>query len=188
VKKSISRREVLGNIVCAGAGALLAVGKTSAQSGSLKVADRLVEIGLAQLSPHTICLSIVPTENNQRTSIPDDGSLTSHARRPPSITFSNLAQDRRIPFGDLTVTVSPDPLAVSVFERRRLAQRLVIDKQTGAVSFEISSPVLALGEGGPQFDRRGNKDEMRNGQGGYRLRIILTALQGGVEVRSSRFD
>ncbi len=30
--------------------------------------------------------------------------------------------------------------------------------------------MLGLGEGGPQFDRRGSADRMRSGQGGYRLR------------------
>ena len=30
-------------------------------------------------------------------------------------------------------------------------------------------PLLGLGEGGPQFDRRGAIDEMRSGQGGYKL-------------------
>lgn len=30
-------------------------------------------------------------------------------------------------------------------------------------------PLLGLGEGGPQFDRKGSVDPMRSGQGGYRL-------------------
>ena len=168
--RSVSRRKVLGNIACAGAGALLAKGSISAQSGDLKIADRLVEIGVTQLSPQTIRLSIVPLEQAQRTSLLDDGSIVQQAWRPAGYTLRNLEHERQIPFGDLAVGVSPDPLSISVFERRRLAQRLVIDRQTGTVSFDISSPVLGLGEGGPQFDRRGQKDEMRNGQGGYRLR------------------
>ena len=31
-------------------------------------------------------------------------------------------------------------------------------------------PLLGFGEGGPQFDRKGTTDRMRNGQGGYQLR------------------
>ena len=31
-------------------------------------------------------------------------------------------------------------------------------------------PLLGFGEGGPQFDRKGIVDRMRNGQGGYQLR------------------
>ena len=32
------------------------------------------------------------------------------------------------------------------------------------------APLFGLGEGGPQFDRRGSVDRMRSGQGGYQLR------------------
>ena len=43
--------------------------------------------------------------------------------------------------------------------------------QTGAMTFALGgSPLLGLGEGGPQFDRRGSTDGMRSGQGGYQLR------------------
>ena len=44
-------------------------------------------------------------------------------------------------------------------------------RETGAFTFHLGDgPVLGLGEGGPQFDRRGSADRMRSGQGGYRLR------------------
>ena len=44
-------------------------------------------------------------------------------------------------------------------------------RQTGSFAFHLGDgPVLGLGEGGPQFDRRGSVDRMRSGQGGYRLR------------------
>jgi alpha-glucosidase (family GH31 glycosyl hydrolase) len=170
VVRSISRRKVLGDIVCAGAGAFLASGRISAQSGDITIVGRPVEIGLTQLSPQTIRLSIVPVEKGQPTSIPDDGSIVQQAWRPSGERFRSLGHERQITFGDLAVAFSPDPMSISVFERRRLVQRLVIDRKTGSVSFDISGPVLGLGEGGPQFDRRGQKDEMRNGQGGYRLR------------------
>jgi alpha-glucosidase/alpha-D-xyloside xylohydrolase len=53
----------------------------------------------------------------------------------------------------------------------RVVQRLRIDRQTGALSFRLTgSPVLGLGEGGPQFDRRGSTIGTRSGQGGYQLR------------------
>src|SRR5206468_11317453 len=44
------------------------------------------------------------------------------------------------------------------------------DPATGKVTFRIGDgPVLGLGTGGPQFDKRGNLDAMRSGQGGFRL-------------------
>jgi len=171
VGRSISRREVLGNIVSAGAGALLAGGSVSAQSANIRIADQPVEIGLAQLSPHTIRISFVPLGNGQLESIPRDGSIIEPAWAPPTTRISNLSSQRRISFGKIGVTIFPNPLTIDIHESQRLVQRLIIDNQKGAISFELGTgPVLGLGEGGPQFDRRGNKDEMRNGQGGYRLR------------------
>ena len=73
--RPISRREVLGNIVSAGAGALLVGGKVSAQPDNLRIADQPVEIGLAQLSPHTIRISIARLENGQVAAMPNDGSM-----------------------------------------------------------------------------------------------------------------
>ena len=169
--RSISRREVLGNIVSAGAGTLLAGGKISAQPATIRIADQPVEIDLAQLSPHTIRVSIVPLENGQLKSIPNDGSIVEQAWAPPTTRINTLSRKQQISFGKLGVTISPDPLMIVIYESQRLVQRLMIDSQKGNISFDISdSPVLGIGEGGSQFDRRGHKDEMRNGQGGYRLR------------------
>lgn len=53
----------------------------------------------------------------------------------------------------------------------RQIQRLRIDQQTGSITFRTGDkPLLGLGEGGRQFDRRGARDPMRSGQGGYSLR------------------
>ena len=50
-------------------------------------------------------------------------------------------------------------------------QTLTLDRDDSTVSFAIgSAPIFGLGEGGPQFDRRGTVYPSRNGQGGYQLR------------------
>jgi alpha-glucosidase/alpha-D-xyloside xylohydrolase len=76
----------------------------------------------------------------------------------------------RLQRGDLNVEVTPD-LVIRVRKGKRIIQQLRADPKAGTLSFLFGSgPVLGLGEGGPQFDRKGTVDEMRNGQGGYRLR------------------
>ena len=74
--------------------------------------------------------------------------------------------------GDSRVTVSGSPPTIRIEAKDgRLVQRLRVDAQTGSLVFDLGEgPVLGLGEGGPQFDRRGSADRMRSGQGGYRLR------------------
>jgi alpha-glucosidase/alpha-D-xyloside xylohydrolase len=150
----------------------LASGKISAQAETLlRIADRPVEIGLAQLSPHTIRIQIVPLENSELESIPSDGAIVEQAWAAPTTRLKTLSNRQRISFGRLEAVISPDPLTILINENQRLVQRLVIDKQKGAISFDISAgPLRGLGEGGTQFDLRGHKDEMRTGQGGYRLR------------------
>jgi alpha-glucosidase/alpha-D-xyloside xylohydrolase len=70
------------------------------------------------------------------------------------------------------LTASPEPLTIRVESPDgRLIQEIRVDGGTGSFSFHLGDgPVFGLGEGGPQFDRRGSADRMRSGQGGYRLR------------------
>jgi alpha-glucosidase/alpha-D-xyloside xylohydrolase len=74
--------------------------------------------------------------------------------------------------GNLNIAVSHDPLAFTITSAEgKPLQKLKVDETSGVLSFETGdAPLLGLGEGGPQFDRRGSTDEMGNGQGGYKLR------------------
>jgi alpha-glucosidase/alpha-D-xyloside xylohydrolase len=76
--------------------------------------------------------------------------------------------------GDLRIEVSPDPLALVIRDARGDAvQHLIVNRETGVLAFDTgNAPLLGLGEGGPQFDRRGSMDRMRSGQGGYQLRTF----------------
>jgi alpha-glucosidase/alpha-D-xyloside xylohydrolase len=73
--------------------------------------------------------------------------------------------------GELTLSVAFDPLGVTTKNVKGLViQRITVDQKTGNVSFMTGdSPLFGLGEGGPQFDRRGSVDQMKSGQGGYKL-------------------
>jgi alpha-glucosidase/alpha-D-xyloside xylohydrolase len=73
--------------------------------------------------------------------------------------------------GNLEVLVSPSPLSFTITNSEgQTIQQLSIEEETGVVSFFTGeSPLLGLGEGGPQFDRRGSTDRMKSGQGGYHL-------------------
>ena len=168
LKRSISRREVLGSLARRH-GRFAFEGRATAQVAGLTIAGRPVELALTSVSPDTIRLSLVPIENKL---IVDDGVLSEAARRlTPPAPFSTSAPPG-IPLGNLIVKVEREPLSLTVSDKAaRLIQKLRIDQQTGAIFFNLGDrPVLGFGEGGPQFDRRGSKDEMRNGQGGYRLR------------------
>src|SRR6185503_9570543 len=172
MSKHISRREVLRAISSAGAGAALGAGTLSAQETGLRVRGRAVEIAVAPVSAHTVRISLAPIENGRTQPIKSDGSLVELAATSQASRFTALTRGESVRCGELLVKLTPDPLTIRIeASDGRLVQQLRVDTQTGSVYFVLGNgPLLGLGEGGPQFDRRGSTDRMRSGQGGYRLR------------------
>src|SRR5205085_4882309 len=86
-------------------------------------------------------------------------------------TVRTFAGTRNVKCGGLTVKLIADPFTIRVEgQGGRLIQQLQPDPATGKVTFFTGdAPVLGLGPGGPQFDKRGNLDRMGSGQGGFRL-------------------
>ncbi len=171
--KSISRRDALKSLGSASAGALLNSPQALLeQNAAIRVAGRPVEIAVTSVSSQTARLSIAPIENGKPQPIPQDGSLTAQTWPKPVARLTTLAAERSVRCGALRVKLSPEPLTIRVETADgRLVQQLRLDQRTGALHFLVGdAPVLGFGEGGPQFDRRGETYTNRNGQGGYRLR------------------
>jgi alpha-glucosidase (family GH31 glycosyl hydrolase) len=163
----LSRRTLLKG---AGAAALAGTTRAAAQERGVRVAGRTVEVHVALAGEHTLRVSIVPIENGGPAAIVNDGALQARnwpkpARIVPSARGTDLSR------GHFQVHVSGDPLSVRITTAGRLTQLLRVDGASGALTFSLGhGPVFGLGEGGPQFDRRGAIDRMRSGQGGYQLR------------------
>jgi alpha-glucosidase/alpha-D-xyloside xylohydrolase len=166
---SLSRRDALRQLGTAGAGIAFGSGILRGRAAPVTVAGRPVEVVISSISPATVRISLLPIEGAAVRAVPDDGALVEAAgghvegRGRDAIT---------VPAGRLVVRVTADPPVVHVSTREgRLIQRLTLDGREPVVSFLVGEgPLLGLGEGGPQFDRKGSIDPMRNGQGGYRLR------------------
>ncbi len=169
----ISRRMALKGLGVSGATVCMAAsGEAAAEQDALKVAGKAVEVRVTPIGPQIVRISVVPIENGQPQPIPSDGSLVPLEENSPSFRTSRLVMPQEFACGDSHVNLSLDPWVVRIEGKDgRLVQRLRLDVQTGVLSFDLGDgPVLGLGEGGPQFDRRGSVDRMRSGQGGYRLR------------------
>ena len=161
---SISRRRWLH-----AAGAALAARTAAAQS--LQVAGHDAEIQIVSVSPHTFRLTVYPLEEGKPGALADDGSLVA-TTWPEPVARLRTATPQTITAGDLRIQFLPDRLGFSIQTAAGdKVQFLQIDGATGGLTFDTgSAPLLGLGEGGPQFDRRGSQDRMRSGQGGYQLR------------------
>lgn len=130
-----------------------------------------IEIQLSPVSAHTFRLSILPFRNGQPDVIPWNGTLLQKSWGPVIAKLTGKFGSETVRCGGLSIEVTGEPLSflIQTAGGQRI-QQLSVDRETGIVSFDTgNSPLLGLGEGGPQFDRRGSTDSMISGQGGYEL-------------------
>ena len=153
--------------ICAG----LLTSRKQVQAEPLRVVGRAVELHVSPVSANTFRLSVLPVANGVLQPIPANGSLVYESSAEPIATIRNAGSDRTLTTGRFNIVISPNPLVITVkTAEREVLQKLTLSKETGALSFLLpETPLLGLGQGGPQFDRRGSKDAMHSGQGGYRL-------------------
>lgn len=166
MKKDISRRETIKILGITTAAGLLRPSWVLASDDDVLVGGRPVEIAVTPISRYATRITL-SNKGSAASALTADGALA-----PQFVSRAAAGTHSVAPANHLAVKTSHNPL---IFEVSRpgggLVQRLAIDQQTGAVTFPLGgAPVLGMGEGGPQFDRRGNADRMRSGQGGYRLR------------------
>jgi alpha-glucosidase (family GH31 glycosyl hydrolase) len=163
----IPRREAVKQLAAATAGLLSAPVILRGQAKPIIVQGRPVEIHIQAVSATTVRLTVMGVGGS---SISDDGALV------PAAEGKTLGRQREtfrpVRAGDLTVRFTAEPPTLHIDDRAGApVQRLTLDAAASTMTFLLpKGPLLGLGEGGPQFDRKGTTDRMRNGQGGYQLR------------------
>jgi alpha-glucosidase len=166
-----TRREAIKHIGAAGAGLVLAPRLIRGRWMDITIAGRPVEIVISTVSRTTVRLTVLPTEGETAIDVPVDGALVGGGQ-------GQLLARKRVPepfepvrSGDLTVRFidAPPTLVIEAADGRPV-QRFEFDAANPGVSFLLGrGPLLGLGQGGQQFDRRGKTDRMRSGQAGYQL-------------------
>jgi alpha-glucosidase (family GH31 glycosyl hydrolase) len=161
-----NRRDVLKGFVAA-SGAML-VRQPSEAAASPR--ETQVEIRVTPIGAHTFRLSILPVKDGFAGEIPTDGSLVETSWGNPIATLREQTT-RTVSAGDFRLKISFLPVTIHVTNLKGdIIQQFAWDESAGTLSFlNGSSPLFGLGEGGPQFDRRGSTDTMVSGQGGYKL-------------------
>jgi alpha-glucosidase (family GH31 glycosyl hydrolase) len=173
--KSIDRRQLLKVMGAACAAGILPERLAAGISfAGPSIANQETEIQVSPVSEHTFRLSVLPLDGGKPAAISRDGSLVRESWGAPAAALRGKFAARTIPCGNLRVRVATDPLTFHVETADgKPIQRLTVDEATGVVSFATGdSPLLGLGEGGKQLDRRGSVDPMRNGEGVPGLRTV----------------
>jgi alpha-glucosidase/alpha-D-xyloside xylohydrolase len=120
------------------------------------------------VSPSAVRITVAPAG----AAAPRGGALREEIA---SLSRERADSDEIIRAGNLVVRYEPDTVTIHVeTSTGETVQRLALDALdplTGRLSFRIgNAPLPGMGQGGPQFDRRGSTDAMKSGQGGYQLR------------------
>jgi alpha-glucosidase/alpha-D-xyloside xylohydrolase len=163
-----SRRRLLKQFAALSATMALPTGKfvgptTKAES------SQDYEVQIATVSAQTVRLTVLPIDDGRLGRIPFNGALVRESWGTPIARLHGQEQ-QTIQSGNLRVRVSLEPLSFTISTGGVDLQTVAVDRATGVVCFSTGeSPLLGLGEGGPQFDRRGSVDTMISGQGGYQL-------------------
>ncbi len=179
-----TRREALKQIGAATAGVALG-GVIRGQSSAIVIAGQPVEIAVTSLSAVTARITVQPTRDAVIAPIPDTGALVQAEFGAAIARGRTAAAVSSVRAGNLIVrfTDSAGPAITiehgivrratgdaSLMAQPPIVQHLKFDASASGMSFLLpKGPLLGLGEGGPQFDRKGVVDPMRNGQGGFQL-------------------
>src|SRR5260370_9707825 len=161
-----NRRQVLQHMAIAST-VLVLRGKSGAQVRSGAAKPNL-EIQIVPVSDHTFQLSIFSDDGNV---VMTNGSLVQKDWGAPVARLRTDAPAQSVGVGKMSLQISPNSRTFSIADASgKKIQQFSVDPETGTLSFLTeNSLLLGLGEGGPQFDRRGSTDRMVSGQGGDRL-------------------
>ena len=171
MSESISRREAIKHFGSATAAAVLAGGIIRGQTSDIIVGGRPVEIVVASLTADTVRLTVLPIVASKPMSVPLNGGLAQPAAAKTVGQARSASVFKPVQAGNLIVRFTESPPTIVVENKSGVVQKLGLNTATSEMSFLLpKGPLLGLGEGGPQFDRKGSIDQMRNGQGGYQLR------------------
>jgi alpha-glucosidase (family GH31 glycosyl hydrolase) len=163
-----NRREILKGIAAISGTILVSPGRVESMMALPDAPG--VQVQITSVSEHTLRLSLVPKNEGTSAPIPSNGSLIRERWATP-IAHLLEGPGQEIRVGKFRLTTSWHPVSIAVSNPDGMViQRLEWNDDSGVLSFMTgSSPIYGLGEGGPQFDRRGSTYPMHSGQGGYKL-------------------
>ena len=136
-------------------------------SADIRFANSPSELVINEVSERTLRITLSPLDEQGRPrSGPPSAVLVAFPEKE-RFRARELPREKNLRIGKLGVAIKPQPLTISVHRADgKLVQELVFDESAGtnSIAFHTDGPVLGLGEGANQFDRRGHFYRMINGQ------------------------
>ncbi len=150
--------------------ACLMTGLAYGQTEQLVIANRPVEMTVATAGEQSIRITMTPIgDAAAATQLRESPALDLKSEAKSVLKLKSLGKTKEITAGLYSVRLSSKPLRIQVLRRDgSIVQDLQIDEGDGSIQFPLGSgPVFGLGEGGPQFDRKGESYPMKSSQEAY---------------------
>ncbi len=141
----------------------------SAQTAPVRYGDKDAELSINEISERTLQIVLAPLDESNGEPRPAPPSSVLVEQQPTNkLRARKLEPSQEINAGKLRVVVTADPLKISIQRPSGEAiQELAFSGTDGTMSFRAQAPVLGMGEGAQQFDRRGARYTMRDGWGAW---------------------
>ena len=138
-----------------------------------------VELTVSGVSDCTLRLQLAPLDQHGQPQMEVPSPVLVPVAATENIRLRELNGGKEFHIGQFRVTVDPSPFTIAV--RRpdgTTVRELVLGHGgTNSIRFRTAAPVLGLGEGGPQFDRRGHLYPVQNGEGTRLLAVDGARIQ-----------
>src|SRR5262249_11589543 len=140
------------------AGLALAAFLTSpaAPAAPLRHSGNPAELTVSAVGERTVRIVLAPLDGKGKARPAPPSTVPVGLKPELKWTVRGLSGPEEVSAGKLRVRLKPDPLTVSVRgPSGQRVQELTFAGADGSMSFRIGAPVLGMGEGAKQFDRRG---------------------------------
>jgi alpha-glucosidase (family GH31 glycosyl hydrolase) len=138
----------------------------ASQAAELRLAGEPAELSIHEISERMIRIELAPLDGRgaPRAEAPSSDLVPFPSKE--KLRIRELGSSKEVRVGKLRAHIQPNPLTVSIRKPDgSVVQTFTFETSTNAsISFRTDSPVLGMGEGEQQFDRRGTLYPMVNGQ------------------------
>lgn len=173
--RKTNRRGALFAIGAAGAAAIAGNGTSFAinlteqdqPASSLSLAGNPAEFQITRISTNTVRVSFLPLNaQGIAQKIEDNLILVPKAWPEPCAKVRQTEPKQELHCGNVIAGLTGKSLSLAIRNEQGTGiQRLTVDTRTAEVTFLLGDePIYGLGEGGPQFDRRGEIYPMKHGE------------------------
>ena len=126
-------------------------------------ADR-AELSVGAVSERTVQIVLAPLDEKDQPRTGAPSTVLVEQKPDIQLRCRDLTEAKEVRVGKLKVRVKPDPLTVTVLGPSGKEVQELAFATDGSMTFRTAAPVLGMGEGGEQFDRRGTYHRLVNGQ------------------------